>query len=169
MTTSTMPNPSARPGGLRRLASTVLVAGAALLVLIQLVPFGRDHTNPPVAAEPAWDSQETRALFMRACADCHSNETKWPWYTNVAPASWLVQKDVNEGREHLNVSNWGLQKNEGDEAAETVREGEMPLWFYVPLHPEANLTPAEREQLIAGLVATFGDEGGHGEGHDHDE
>ena len=65
-----------------------------VLLIIQFVPYGRDHTNPPVIAEPAWDSPQTRALFFRACADCHSNETKWPWYSTIAPASWLITRDT---------------------------------------------------------------------------
>ena len=70
---------------------------------IQLVPYGRDHTNPPVLAEPAWDAPRTRELFFQACKDCHSNETVWPGYASLAPMSWLVQHDVEEGREHFNV------------------------------------------------------------------
>ncbi len=97
---------------------------------------------------------------MRTCADCHSNQTVWPWYSNIAPASWLIARDVFEGREKFNVSLWGQQRNEGDEAAALVGEGEMPPWFYLPLHAEARLSPAEQEQLIAGLSATFGGEGG---------
>jgi mono/diheme cytochrome c family protein len=136
------------------------LAGGAVIVLaaIQLVPFGRDHQNPPVTGEPAWDSPRTRELFFRACKDCHSNETTWPWYSNVAPASWLAQVDVNIGRKKLNVSEWGRPaKNEGDEAAEEVREGKMPPFFYLPAHPEAKLNAAEKEELVRGLVATFGE------------
>ncbi|MFV9507285.1 MAG: heme-binding domain-containing protein, partial [Oscillochloridaceae bacterium umkhey_bin13] len=157
---------TASPGSTRRWSAHRLATWAlgGLLVIflgMQLVPYGRDHTNPPVSAEPAWDSPATRALFVRACADCHSNQTVWPWYSNIAPVSWLVTHDVIEGREAFNVSEWGRKaKNEGDDAAETVREGEMPLWFYVPLHPEARFTPAEEQQFIAGLIATFGGEGG---------
>ncbi|NWF79322.1 MAG: heme-binding domain-containing protein [Chloroflexi bacterium] len=143
-----------------------------LLLAIQFVPYGRDHTNLPVVAEPPWNSPETRALFMRACADCHSNQTAWPWYSNVAPVSWLIARDVVEGRKTFNVALWGQQRNEGDEAAEAVRKGEMPLWFYLPLHPEANLTLAETQQLTAGLTATFGGEGsdrGSGEAQGDDD
>jgi mono/diheme cytochrome c family protein len=136
----------------------------AFLLLIQLVPYGRSHTNPAVVAEPAWDSPETRGLFMRACADCHSNQTTWPWYSNVAPISWLLAHDVADGRKDFNISEWGRPKNKGDEAAKEVRKGEMPPWFYTPLHPQANLTPAERQRLIAGLVATFGSEGNERDG-----
>ena len=76
-----------------------VVAGVVLLGLIQLVPYGRDHTNPPVTQEVKWDSPRTRELAVGACYDCHSNLTEWPWYSNVAPISWLTQKDVDEGRD----------------------------------------------------------------------
>jgi mono/diheme cytochrome c family protein len=133
-------------------------AAIALGAAIQLVPYGREHANPPVAREPAWDAPRTRELFFRACKDCHSHETVWPWYSHVAPMSWLVQYDVDEARSHFDVSDWGRKHNEGDEAAKMVREGEMPLWYFLPAHPEARLSDSEREELIAGLVATFGDE-----------
>ena len=132
----------------------VIVGG---LLLIQLVPYGRDHDNPPVVAEPAWDSPQTRELAVRACYDCHSNETEWPWYSNVAPVSWLVQRDVDEGREELDFSEWNLSQ-EGDESAETVREGSMPPSQYLLTHPEARLTDAELAALEAGLVGTFGED-----------
>ena len=135
----------------------VLLGAVALFVLIQLIPFGHDHTNPPVVAEPVWDSPQTRALFVRACADCHSNETVWPWYSNVAPVSWLVAHDVDEGRENFNTSVWGHQKrNKGYDAAEEVEENDMPPAVYLPTHPEARLSKDEKAQLIAGLKATFG-------------
>ncbi len=130
-----------------------------LVIIIQFIPYGKNHTNPSVVAEPAWDSPQTRALFFRACSDCHSNETTWPWYSNVAPGSWLIQHDVNEGREHFNISKWGVQnRNEGDEAAEEVKEGEMPPWFYVIAHSHARLSKNEKDQFITGLLKTFNDE-----------
>jgi hypothetical protein len=136
-----------------------LVALAVLLVLIQLVPFGKEHKNPPVTGTPQWDSPRTQELFNRACKDCHSNETVWPWYSNIAPVSWLLTLDVNIGRSKFNVSEWGREgKNDGDEAAGETRKGKMPPWFYLPAHPEAKLTPAEKEELVKGLAATFGDE-----------
>lgn len=134
------------------------VAAVILFALIQLVPYGRDHENPPVIAEPAWDSPQTRELFFRACKDCHSHETNWPWYASIAPISWMMQYDIEEGRSHFNVSRWGQGKQDADEAAGMVRKGEMPPWFYLPAHPEAQLTDAEKQALIAGFVATFGDE-----------
>lgn len=126
-----------------------------LFVLIQLVPYGRNHNNPPVVQEPAWDSPQTRELARRACFDCHSNETVWPWYSNVAPASWLIQHDVEEGRRKLNFSEWNRRQNELDEITEVIQEGEMPPIYYVLLHPEANLSQQEKEALIAGLRATI--------------
>jgi len=163
--TSSIPHAAAPPDRARRPHSLLpwairgFVGLLAFVVAIQLVPYGRGHDNPPVRAEPAWDSPQTRALFMRACGDCHSNETAWPWYSSVAPVSWLIQHDVNDGRGKLDISEWGRARNKGDEAAKTARRGSMPPWFYTIPHPEAKLTPAERQALIAGLVATFGDEG----------
>ncbi len=141
-----------------KLKTKALLTIVGLAVLIQFVPYGREHTNPEVVSEPRWDSPRTRELFMHACGDCHSNETKWPWYSGIAPISWLVAYDVDEGREHFNVSMWGVQEeNEGEEAAEEVREGEMPPWAYLLAHPEARLDEAEKRELIEGLVRTFGD------------
>lgn len=134
------------------------LAGVVLFGLIQLVPYGRDHTNPPVVKEPEWDSPRTRELFFQTCANCHSYETEWPWYASVAPVSWLVQHDVEEGREHFNVSRWGQGKQHGDEAAKMLRGGDMPPWFYLPAHPEARLDDGQKRELLKGLVATFGDE-----------
>lgn len=145
-----------RPRSLRRIALRLVLAAIALLLLVQLVPYGRDHENPPVVAEPRWDSPGTRALFLRSCGDCHSHETRWPWYSHVAPVSWLVQRDVEEGREKLNVSDWDRKRQEADEAYEMFAEGEMPLPAYLLTHPEARLGPADRQALLAGLEATFG-------------
>ncbi len=135
----------------------VLLVLLAALVAIQLVPYGRNHANPPVTGEPAWNSPEVRALAKRACFDCHSNESVWPWYSNIAPASWLIQRDVDEGRAKLNFSAWGQGEQEVDDSAELIQDGEMPPWFYLPLHPEANLTADEKQALIQGLQVLSGD------------
>lgn len=133
-------------------AAVVLVA-----VAIQFIPYGKDHTNPPVMSEPQWDSPRTKELFNRACADCHSNETKYPWYSKVAPVSWLVMHDIEEGREKLNVSMLGVQKkNKVKDAAEEVKEDEMPILPYIIAHPEARLSDAEKKELASGLEKTFG-------------
>jgi mono/diheme cytochrome c family protein len=143
---------------------TLVILGLA----IQLVPYGRRHGNPEMSREPDWDRPQTRELFFRACKDCHSSETEWPWYSFVAPASWLVERDVEEGRSHFNISEWGRDENHGDEAAKLVREGEMPLWFYLLLHPEARLSDEDLEELIRGLAATFGEQVGDGHEHVHE-
>ena len=140
----------------RTIARKVLLVLVALFAVAQLVPYGRDHTNPPVAAEPAWDRPTTRALAVRACFDCHANETRWPWYSHVAPVSWLVQHDVDEGREELNFSEWNRPQKEAKKAGRVVRKGNMPLGQYVVLHPSARLTHDEREDLARGLDATLG-------------
>lgn len=141
----------------------IIVAG---FLLIQIIPIGKNHTNPPVVAEPQWDSQQTRALFMQACGDCHSNQTTWPWYSNIAPVSWLVYRDVVDGRRRFNVSEWGASRNRGREAAETVQRGRMPPGIYLVEHPSANLTASDKALLVQGLAATFGSgfglEGGGG-------
>lgn len=140
----------------RGLSKWGLMMSGVLLIAVQLVPYGRDHTNPPVLGEPDWDSAATRELAARACFDCHSNETNWPWYSNIAPLSWLIQRDVDEGRSELNWSEWGFDDDEGDESAETVLEGEMPPRSYTLAHPEARLTDFEIAALVAGMEATFG-------------
>jgi hypothetical protein len=127
-----------------------------LLLLIQAVPYGRNHSNPPVTREPAWDSPETRALAERACFDCHSNQTKWRWYSNIAPASWLVQRDVDGGRSQFNFSEWDKPQDvSAGDIAEAIRGGSMPPWFYVLLHSNAGLSSAEKDALVRGLNATL--------------
>lgn len=139
----------------RKLARSLALIAGVLAVGIQLVPYGRDHQNPPVVKEPNWNNSTTRALAARACFDCHSNQTVWPWYSTIAPVSWLVQHDVDEGRRALNFSEWHRAYEEAGEAADSVREGEMPLIFYGPLHPAARLSAAEKSQLADGLSATI--------------
>jgi hypothetical protein len=151
---------------MRKYLKLILTIGGSLVFLgligfiaIQFVPV--DRSNPPVVGEPRWNSPQTRALAERACYDCHSNETKWPWYTNIAPVSWLAAHDVEEGRAALNFSEWGVSRGEEsegaapDEIVEEVEEGKMPLPKYLLLHPEARLTAMELQALINGLKATF--------------
>ncbi|MEO8906115.1 MAG: heme-binding domain-containing protein [Polyangiaceae bacterium] len=130
----------------RTLAGLGIAAVAA-----QAIPYGRDHDNPSVVSEPAWSSPEVRALAVRACFDCHSNQTTWPWYSHVAPASWLVQSDVIEGRSKLNFSDWNRPQKGAHKAAKEVTSGDMPPAAYVPLHPAARLSAAERDRLAQGL------------------
>ncbi|MGC8653786.1 MAG: heme-binding domain-containing protein [Candidatus Kryptoniota bacterium] len=131
-----------------------------VFIIVQFVPYGHSHINPPVVGEPKWDSPQTESLFYRACGNCHSNKTSWPWYSNIAPASWLVQSDVDEAREDFNVSEWVPGRtNHGSRAAEEVREGDMPPFQYLIMHPEARLSKTEKDALIRGLIKTFGESG----------
>jgi mono/diheme cytochrome c family protein len=134
----------------------VLGVLGVLLLVIQLVPYGRTHSNPPTTAEPAWDSPRTRELAARACFDCHSNHTDWPWYANVAPFSWVVQFDVETARDVLNFSEWDRTYARTGYSGARTRDGMMPPYKYAVAHPEAQLTSAEREELARGLDATLG-------------
>ncbi|NQV07538.1 heme-binding domain-containing protein [bacterium] len=125
-------------------------------ILIQAVPYGRNHSNPPVIAEPDWATPQTRALAVAACFDCHSNEAEYPWYSSVAPFSWAVQNHVEEGRRKLNFSEWDRPQREADESAETLLEGSMPPLYYTIAHPGSRLTGAEKRELAAGFRATPG-------------
>jgi hypothetical protein len=133
-----------------------VLAAFFVLMLIQAIPYGRNHANPPIVSEPSWDSPTTRALARRACFDCHSHATIWPWYSRVAPMSWLVQYDVDKGRRELNFSDWHNGAHEGkrpDKIREEITEGEMPPVAYRLAHPEARLTDAEKRRLADGLSA----------------
>lgn len=133
----------------------IVGVGGVLIVfgLIQLIPVSR--TNPPVKSEPAWDSPQTRTLAEHACFACHSNETTWPWYAQIAPVSWLTSHDVSEGRAELNFSDWNQHHVSANEMAEVIDESEMPPWYYSVMHPEAKLSDQEKADLINGLQATF--------------
>ena len=152
-------SPPAPPGGRpkRRARWLLWIAGgaAALFLLAQAVPYGRSHTNPPTTAEPSWNSPQTRELAARACFDCHSNLTTWPWYSNVAPVSWLTQRDVDGGRSALNFSEWDKPQDGAGDVAEAISGGSMPPWFYPLMHPKAKLSHADKQRLIAGLAATL--------------
>jgi hypothetical protein len=106
--------------------------------------------------EPTWDSPETRALAKQACFDYHSNETEWPGHASIAPASWLVQHDVDEGRAVLNFSEWTRPQEEAKEAAKEVLEGEMPPAADTLVHAHARLSTADRDRLAQGLAKTLG-------------
>jgi len=128
-----------------------LVSLACAGLAIQLVPVQR--SNPPVLADlqaPA----EVKAILKTSCYDCHSNESVWPWYSRVAPVSWLVASDVARGRRHFNFSTWDSYdaKKQQRILARTVREverGDMPPWYYTIKHGDAKLTPAQRALLLA--------------------
>ncbi len=126
-------------------------------LLIQLIPFGRDHTNPPTVREPAWDSPRTEEMVKAACYDCHSNQTKWPWYSYVAPMSWLLYQDVTQARSTFNFDE--ITPAQGADWVGTmvfkIKDASMPPARYQALHPEARFSADERQELIDGLLLTF--------------
>ena len=140
---------------MKKIVLYVVVGGIVLLGLIQLLPIGRDHTNPAVVSEPQWSSPEARALAKEHCFQCHSNETEWPWYSNIAPASWLIQFDVNEGRDKFNFSNWNTNSEELDELTEVIQEGEMPPIQYWVFHPNSHLNDQQKQELIDALNSSI--------------
>lgn len=127
--------------------SFLYMAGAIVVaILIQFVPVER--SNPPVKSDVG-APPEVRTILKRACYNCHSNETVWPWYAHIAPVSWLIASDVSEGRENMNFSKWGGYTPEKlekilKEVREEVEEGEMPPWYYLLPHPEARLSPKDK-------------------------
>jgi hypothetical protein len=145
------------------LAHFALAAGVTFGV-IQLVPYGRDHSNPPVTAEPDWSSPRTRELMENACYGCHSNEVEWPWYSNIAPISWAITDHVDKGRGKVNYSEFDKSAEEADETIDEILNGSMPPGYFTSfgLHPEANLSDAEVEELVAGLRTTPGLSGDDG-------
>lgn len=140
-----------------RIIKNILLGLLGVLVVIQF--FRIDKTNPPVepgqdflnlAAPPA----ELGTLIRNACYDCHSNETKYPWYTNVQPVAWWVKDHIDEGREELNFSEWGTynakkRAHKMEEAVEETKEGEMPLSSYTWVHANSRLSDAQRQELAA--------------------
>ena len=134
----------------------ILAALAAFGLVIQVVPM--DRTNPPVQADldaPA----PVKAILRASCYDCHSNETVWPWYSRVAPVSWLVAQDVRSGRRHVNFSTWnrydaGRRQAVVRRAVKEVQRGEMPPWYYTIKHPDGKLTP-EKRAILEAWAATF--------------
>jgi mono/diheme cytochrome c family protein len=139
----------------RRLAVRILIGLVAFLVLIQFVPYGHSHANPPVTRAVKWSSPETARLFASACQDCHSNLTDWRWYDKVAPASWLVQNDVDGGRKRLNVSEWNKPQPDVGEIVRVIQGGGMPPLQYKVIHPGGRLSTAQRNALARGFEATY--------------
>ena len=129
----------------------LLLIGLVLVVGIQFIPI--DRTNPPVTGEiPA--SAAIASILKRSCYDCHSNETEWPWYSRVAPVAFLIARDVHEGRRHLNFSTWtqysqARQAKAVKEIGEQVAKGEMPMGIYLPMHPHARLSDADKAAIDA--------------------
>jgi hypothetical protein len=137
-------------------SSKIGVGIVVFLFAIQLVQCER--LNPPVTGDIAAPT-EVDAVLRRACYDCHSNQTAWPWYSRVAPVSWLVHRDVFDGRRHLNFSEW--DKVSPDKRARRLKgvgreieHGDMPLWFYLPMHPTARLSDGDKQILKSWYAAS---------------
>jgi mono/diheme cytochrome c family protein len=139
----------------RRTAVRMLIGLVALLVLIQFVPYGHSRANPPVTRAVKWDSPATAKLFAGACQDCHSNLTDWRWYDKIAPASWLVQNDIDGGRNHLNVSEWNKAQPDIDQIVRVIRGGGMPPLQYKIMHPGGRLSAQQRNALARGFERTY--------------
>jgi hypothetical protein len=135
----------------------------AVALLLQLVPYGRDHTNPAVTQDAPWPDGRARELATTACYDCHSNQTRWPPQSFVAPLSWLLTRDVEQGRDQLNFSTWDEDDGEADDAADAVADASMPPRRYTLVHPDAALSTAERELLVDALEVMAGARSGPGE------
>jgi hypothetical protein len=132
-----------------------IVTALIVVLLIQIFPYGGNHSNLSIVRELSWDNASTRALAKRACFDCHSYETTWPWYSRIAPMSWLVQYDVDSGLKKLNFSDWrfGARKGERpDKIEKEIREGDMPPFLYRLARPNSRLSDAEKNLLIDGLT-----------------
>jgi hypothetical protein len=142
-------NPPPAPNVVRKWSPRLGGALAVTLVAIQFVPVEAKENPPSRPSLP--EPPEVVAILKRACYDCHSHEVRWPWYSQIAPASWLVARDVIKGRDAINFSDWPEDEEDRafsrEQSWDSVESGEMPLWFYLPLHPEANLTEADKAIL----------------------
>jgi len=147
-----MTSTAGRPGrSWKKILLWAIGAAVVVFLLIQLVPYGRSsHSNPPATSPFQWTDPQAEAVARESCYDCHSNETEWWWATNIAPFSWLVQRDVDGGREHLNFSDWN---NLPAAAVQEAVNGEMPPFQYTMIHPDAKLTDAEKQTLVQGYAA----------------
>jgi heme-binding protein len=140
----------------KRLKVSLLIL-ALLFLVIQL--FRPLRNNPPVDSAREFSAfhrtpSAVASMLQRACSDCHSNRTVWPWYSNVAPASWVIAHDVKDGRRVLNLSEWdayNLDKREKliGKMCEEVKDGEMPMSQYTVLHPHARLDASEIQALCS--------------------
>ena len=142
----------------RRFLGVVMIATLGTFLVIQVVPYGKSHSNPPVTGEPQWANTETRDLMVRACFGCHSNQVVYPTYASVAPISWVVQSHIDEGRNRVNYSEFDKHPRAAHDTLRVIENGSMPPSYYTMFgrHPEAKLTASELQTLIAGIKATPG-------------
>jgi hypothetical protein len=138
-----------------RLGGKVAIAGVIVFAGLQLIPV--DHSNPPAVASHsifATDAlpPKVEAVLRRSCQDCHSNETHWPWYSYVAPMSWIVASDVHKARRQMNFSEWaGYSEKKREERlngiCEQVVNGDMPEGKYALIHRRARVSEDERRAV----------------------
>ncbi|HKZ43924.1 MAG TPA: heme-binding domain-containing protein [Anaerolineales bacterium] len=140
---------------MKRIIIYLIIAALIIFGLIQLLPIGKNHVNPATVSEPNWDNTATRDLAVEHCFQCHSNETEWTWYSNIAPASWLIYSDVVNGRRSMNFSDWNNRPQSLDELVEVIQSGEMPPIQYWIFHPGSRLTPEQKQIFIDGLTKTI--------------
>ena len=138
---------------LKKIVLILIGMGLAVFLLIQLIPI--DHSNPPTTTEPKWSSPEARALVKEHCFQCHSNETEWPWYSYIAPASWLIRWDVKNGRSQSNFSEWDKNPGELDEMIGEIQEGGMPPIQYTIFHPNSKMNDQQKQALIDALTSSI--------------
>jgi hypothetical protein len=127
----------------------LLIIFILLFIIIQFIPVEK---NNPKSEGVISSSGQISEILSRSCYDCHSNETKWPWYSKIAPISWRIAEHVEEGRKHLNFSTWGKynldqKRRRLNEIVEEVEEGGMPLKDYLLLHKEARLSDLDKALL----------------------
>jgi hypothetical protein len=164
---------------LKKLVRAAVIVGAIVFVGIQFVPVRDIGSNPPerfkIDAPP-----QVEAVLREACFDCHSNETRWPLYSRIAPSSWLMSRDVHNGRKHQNFSEWGgmdedERQTDRENCWEQIESGAMPPWFYLPMHPRARLSAEDKALLKsylmkdAGKDKAKGDQGNKDDKGDKDE
>lgn len=140
---------------MKRIGVYIVLAGVLFFCLIQLLPFSREHTDPPTVSEPNWPSPEARAQVKEHCFQCHSNETNWTWYSNIAPASWLIEYDVIAARERLNFSDWKNHPEDLDEILIAINEGEMPPFQYWIFHPSSHMNEQQKRELANTMKISF--------------
>jgi len=129
----------------------ILVFAVMQVFTIEKIPFEEPNENDFFALEKP--DEKVGLLLKTICYDCHSNQVSYPWYSNVAPVSWWLNDHIDEGREHLNFSEWGNYKKDkkehkAEEAWEEVKEREMPLKSYTFIHRDANLSEEQRDLLV---------------------
>jgi hypothetical protein len=142
---------------------TLIIVGIGIVGCLVIAQFRTiQRTNPPLKGDLGAPPQ-IRMSLKRACYDCHSNETQWPWYSYIAPISWLVERDVEGGRRQLNFSEWGFyypttRKRKFQWMERTLHEETMPPWHYRILHPGASLTPQDLAELEKWLESEIADQ-----------